>query len=133
MWNYQSQANQGFFSHIGSGAQRLPNGNTLICSGTSGHLFEVTAQGELVWEYINPNSRDLGTVKILPDCLPMTNALFRAARYGADHPALKGRDLTSQGTISDAFCASPRAARPGSAGSRRRSPRAGGTGRRPAW
>ena len=54
VWSFQSKANQAFFSHIGSGSQRLPNGNTLICSGTAGHLFEVTAQGELVWEYINP-------------------------------------------------------------------------------
>lgn len=93
VWSYQSKANQGFFSHIGSGSQRLPNGNTLICSGTTGHLFEVTAQGELAWEYINPVSRELGTVKVLPDCLPMTNALFRAARYAPDHPALAGKDL----------------------------------------
>jgi hypothetical protein len=108
VWSYQSKANQAFFSHIGSGSQRLPNGNTLICSGTSGHLFEVTAQGELVWEYINPVSRDLGTVKVLPDCLPMTNALFRAARYAPDHPALAGKDLAPKGLITDAFPRPPR-------------------------
>jgi hypothetical protein len=34
-----------------SNAQRLPNGNTLICEADFGRLFEVTAQGELVWEY----------------------------------------------------------------------------------
>ena len=37
-----------------SGAQRLPNGNTLICSGTDGTLFEVTAEKDIVWKYVNP-------------------------------------------------------------------------------
>ena len=123
VWSYQSQANQAFFSHIGSGSQRLPNGNTLICSGTTGHLFEVTAEGELVWEYINPVSRELGTVKLLPDCLPMTNALFRAARYPADHPALTGKDLTPKGTITDAF---PRKPDPRGGGGRPDRPRGRG-------
>jgi len=31
----------------------------------------------------------------------MTNSAFRAFRYAADHPALKGRDLTHKGTITD--------------------------------
>ena len=120
VWSYQSKANQGFFSHIGSGSQRLPNGNTLICSGTTGHLFEVTAKGELVWEYINPISRELGTVKVLPDVLPMTNALFRAARYFPDHPALKGHELKPIGLITDAFSRQPdpRAAQGGPPGRR---------------
>ena len=99
-WSYQSKSNQGFFSHIGSGAQRLPNGNTLICAMTEGHLFEVTANGDVVWEYVNPITPQ-GVLKTLPDGLPMTNALFRAYRYGTDHPALKGRELTPQGTITE--------------------------------
>jgi hypothetical protein len=37
-----------------SGAQRLPNGDTLICSGTSGTVFEVTPDKETVWKYVNP-------------------------------------------------------------------------------
>jgi hypothetical protein len=39
--------------HI-SGAERLPNGNTLICDGPAGRLFEITPGGETVWEYVNP-------------------------------------------------------------------------------
>lgn len=100
-WIYYSQSNQSFFSHIGSGAQRLPNGNTLICSMTEGHFFEVNTAGELFWEYICPVTED-GPVKILEDALPMTNATFRAYRYTADHPALAGRDLTPQTTITGA-------------------------------
>ena len=37
-----------------SGTQRLPNGDTLICAGVSGTIFEVTPEKETVWEYVNP-------------------------------------------------------------------------------
>ncbi|MBP7864835.1 MAG: aryl-sulfate sulfotransferase [Acidobacteria bacterium] len=98
VWSYASRGNQGFFSHIGSSGQRLPNGNTLICSDTEGHFFEVTAEGRLVWEYILPVTSG-GIVTTLLDNLPMTSSAFRAYRYGADHPALAGRDLTPGATL----------------------------------
>lgn len=98
VWSYRSVNSHGFFSHIGSSAQRLPNGGTFLCSDTEGHFFEVSAEGELAWEYINPVTRD-GAVKVLGDVLPMTNSAFRAYRYADDHPAFQGRDLTPQGTI----------------------------------
>jgi len=44
-----------FMSFHMSSARRLPNGNTLICEGDYGRLFQVTAEGEIVWEYVNPN------------------------------------------------------------------------------
>jgi hypothetical protein len=100
VWSYRSVNSHGFFSHIGSSGQRLPNGNTFICSDTEGHFFEVTSDGKLVWEYINPITRD-GAVKVLGDALPMVNSAFRAFRYPADHPAFKGRDLTPKGTITE--------------------------------
>lgn len=100
VWSYRSVNSHGFFSHIGSSGQRLPNGNTFICSDTEGHFFEVTADGELVWEYLNPVTRD-GPVKVLGDVLPMVNSAFRAHRYPADHPALAGRDLRPTGTITE--------------------------------
>ena len=100
VWSYRSVNSHNFFSHIGSSGQRLPNGNTFICSNTEGHFFEVTSDNKLAWEYINPVTRD-GPMKVLGDALPMTNSAFRAFRYGADHPAFKGRELTPQGTITD--------------------------------
>lgn len=42
-----------FDSFFISGAQRLPNGNTLICEGAFGHFFEVTPTGEIVWDWVN--------------------------------------------------------------------------------
>jgi len=100
VWSYRSMNSHGFFSHIGSSGQRLPNGNTFICSDTEGHFFEVTAAGELAWEYINPVTRD-GPVKVLGNVLPIVNSAFRAYRYPADHPAFKGRALTPKGTITE--------------------------------
>ncbi|OKH69042.1 ArsR family transcriptional regulator [Mycobacterium sp. SWH-M5] len=43
-----------FFSSFVSNAQRLPNGNTLITEGMQGRLFQVTSDGEIVWEYHSP-------------------------------------------------------------------------------
>jgi hypothetical protein len=43
-----------FYSPFISSAQRLPNGNTLICEGSGGRLIEVTPDHDIVWEYINP-------------------------------------------------------------------------------
>ena len=101
VWMYGSRSGQNFFSHIGSGAQRLPNGNTLICADTEGHIFEVTADGELVWEYINPVTTDGEIVAEMIDAPPMHNPVFRAFRYSADHPTFKGRTLTPMGSIAE--------------------------------
>ena len=51
MWSYQGPR---FFSTNISGAQRLPNGNTLITEGAPGRLLEVTNDRRVVWEYIYP-------------------------------------------------------------------------------
>lgn len=48
LWSY---ALPGFYSQFVSSAQRLANGNTLICSGMQKRLFEVTLSGQTVWSY----------------------------------------------------------------------------------
>lgn len=54
VWAYSSPEKGDFYSNFISGAERLGNGNTLICSGAEGRVFEVTPAGETVWEYRNP-------------------------------------------------------------------------------
>jgi hypothetical protein len=99
VWKYSSKNNTSFFSTIGSGAQRLPNGNTFVCSMNDGHFFEISpADTAIVWEYINPLTRD-GKKKIKVDNYPTYNAAFRAYRYTSQHPALAGKDLTAGETI----------------------------------
>jgi len=48
IWSYTAP---GMFSQIVSSVQRLPNGNTLICSGAQSWLFEVTPAGQVVWQH----------------------------------------------------------------------------------
>lgn len=99
VWKYSSKNNTSFYSTIGSGAQRLPNGNTFVCSMNDGHFFEVApADTSIVWEYINPMTRN-GIKKIKSDNYPTYNGVFRAYRYAADHPALAGHDLAPGNTM----------------------------------
>ncbi|MCR9202311.1 MAG: aryl-sulfate sulfotransferase [Planctomycetaceae bacterium] len=88
VWRYENQDT--LYSQRVSGAQRLPNGNTLICSGETGHVFEVTKAGKVVWDFHN----HLGAPK---DQSPTAGpglggvAMFRATRYLPNDPAVKGR------------------------------------------
>jgi hypothetical protein len=56
VWQYIADPPENFFAPYLSGQQRLPNGNTFICSGGSedGRLFEVTSEGDVVWDFRNP-------------------------------------------------------------------------------
>ncbi len=51
IWSYTAPHKPDFYSMYISGAQRLDNGNTLICSGLSGTIFEVTPANKIVWKY----------------------------------------------------------------------------------
>jgi hypothetical protein len=54
-WSYTDpDGENAFYSFFISGAQRLPNDNTLICSGGQARVFEVTPEGETVWDFRNP-------------------------------------------------------------------------------
>jgi len=48
IWSYSQP---GFYSNVVSSAERLPNGNTLISSGTQNRVFEVDLAGNTVWEF----------------------------------------------------------------------------------
>jgi len=89
IWTYQAKEPKEFFSSFISGAQRLRNGSTLICEGRTGRVFEVTAAGEIVWEYLQPFEPE-SPPKGPPD---MNYALFRATRIPLDHPGLAGKEL----------------------------------------
>ena len=57
-WEYTADPPTIFYTYQKGSAQRLPNGNTLICEGDMGRAFEVTRGGEIVWEWINPEAKD---------------------------------------------------------------------------
>ncbi len=59
VWSYGPL--DGFFSRTRGSQQRLGNGNTLITESDTGYAFEVTAGGEEVWRFANPDVRADGT------------------------------------------------------------------------
>ncbi len=91
-WEYRGDPPISFYSYHISGAERQPNGNTLICEGAPGRIFEVTPGKEIVWEYINPFMASSG-FGVGGSLSGLANSVFRAHRYGHDHPALQGKDL----------------------------------------
>ncbi|HIB21293.1 MAG TPA: hypothetical protein EYO32_07200 [Rhodospirillales bacterium] len=87
IWEYEGSPGYTFGSPFVSGAQRLDNGNTLICEGLWGRIFEVTKEKEIVWEYISPF--------FVPDKPGQpfggSNHIFRAYRYAIEGPEIQSR------------------------------------------
>jgi hypothetical protein len=124
LWSYSAPNKKDFHSWFISGAQRLPNGNTLINSGAVGIVFEVTPEKEIVWKFANPfknvpsappaasglPKRFEAFADAIRDALGMKaaargaprrpgNTLFRATRYALDHSAFAGRTLKPGKTL----------------------------------
>lgn len=95
-WLYPEEPDLTFFSSNISGANRLPNGNTLICEGRFGELIEVNPEGETVWRYVNP----MGVFgPIGQGNPPIANSVFQVFRYGPDYPAFENKVLVEMGPI----------------------------------
>ena len=86
VWNYCGSPRRSFVSWFISGCQRLPTGNTLICEGLWGRLFEVTPEKEIVWEYVSPFF-----VEYDHPAYTGTNIIFRCYRYASDSPQIRDR------------------------------------------
>ena len=54
VWEYPRGAGPEFYSDTRGTVQRFPNGSTLIGESSRGRAFEVTPEGEVVWEYRTP-------------------------------------------------------------------------------
>jgi hypothetical protein len=125
LWTYAAPNRADFYSNYISGAQRLPNGNTLICAGATGMVFEVTPQKQVVWQYNFPafgaaaGGPARGAAPTAPAAPPgpgarggargarggganNPRAIFRAYRYGPDFPGLAGKTLTPGRRIEEA-------------------------------
>ncbi len=95
-WIYTDSVKTKFYAQFISGAQMLPNGNVLICSGPQGRFFEVTEKMKIVWEYRNP----VNSATIRSDGqMPGSNQVFRCTYYPKNYPAFSGKSLNSLGTI----------------------------------
>ena len=114
-WTYVAEAPADFYAPILSGAQRLPNGNTLIVDGPAGAIFQATPDGKIVWKYVAPLDRDThlrqgerpsaaDTKFATPygDPIPLlNNRVYRAYWYPPDYPGLQALDLTPGARIED--------------------------------
>jgi hypothetical protein len=74
VWEYTADPPEDFHSYYRGSAQRLPNGNTLICESDKGRVFEVTEEGEVVWMWLNPITSRRGYREVL----------YRMLRWPAD-------------------------------------------------
>ena len=90
-WTWAAPEPASFYSGFVSGAQRLRNGNTLICGGAVGRILEVTAEKKVVWDYDCPIRMDVPFRQGTPIDF---NQMFRAPRYEPDFPAFRGKTLT---------------------------------------
>lgn len=75
-WEYVGTPPSAFYSPIMSGCQRLPGGGTLICEATSGFIFEIDADKNVIWDY----QATLGAAE--------STFVFRAQRYTYDFPGV---------------------------------------------
>jgi hypothetical protein len=100
IWTYTGTTASPLYSENISGAYRLPNGNTIICSGTIGRFLEITSAKEIVWEYICPVQQ---TGPITQGNKPdedaarageTMNSVFRVYKYPLDYAAFTGKTLT---------------------------------------
>jgi hypothetical protein len=55
VWQYAGTAERPFESLARGCQQQLPNGNVLITESNNGRLLEITRDGQIVWEFINPD------------------------------------------------------------------------------
>lgn len=53
-WSYDGNAPGGLYSPTSGSCVRLPNGNTLLSETDNGRALEVTREGAIVWEFVNP-------------------------------------------------------------------------------
>jgi hypothetical protein len=104
-WTYKGTTADPMYSENISGAHRLPNGNTIICSGTVGLFLEVTSTGEIVWKYICP-VQGTGPIKqgTKPDVdaartAETMNSVFRVYKYPVTYSAFSGKALTAGAVI----------------------------------
>jgi hypothetical protein len=86
-WIYTANPPSSFYAGRFSGAQRLPDGDTLICNGVAGKFFEVTPDGATVWQYTSEYPT------------PLTNNVFKIVYVPPELPP-ELPDLDCSGSLS---------------------------------
>jgi hypothetical protein len=92
LWKYRDTLPGVFFSKNVSNAQRLKNGNTLICEGAKGRFFEVDSTNKVIWQYINPVTIKGPAEQGVPF---LENQVFRCYFYSEAYAGLKSKKLSA--------------------------------------
>lgn len=93
-WVYTASDTVSFWSSFISGAHRMKNGNTLINEGAKGRFFEVTKDGQIVWDYLTQHRGEIRYPNGDPiNPIPFLHIQFRSTFIPADHPALDNKEL----------------------------------------
>lgn len=97
-YSYTTPNPASMFCAVVSSSQRLPNGNTLICSGRKGYTLEVDSLDEIVWEYKTP--LNAGAPVNQGTTIPLSgNITFRSKKFSVNFPGFVGKTLNPQGFI----------------------------------
>lgn len=96
-WTYTDPTPSNFYSSNISGVYPLVNGSFVITSGANGTFFEIDANKQALWKYINP----IVNAGILAQGANpgTTNPVFRCEFYPPSYPAFAGKNLVSLGEI----------------------------------
>ena len=88
VWEYHAQPKEDFYTNVSGNALRLPNGNTLICEGWKNRVFEVTPEGEIVWDFISELNKVSGQ-----------GNMYEVFRYSKEYvrPLLEAREKMLKG------------------------------------
>ncbi len=89
-WSYMATVPTSFYTPVMGGAQRLINGNTLICEATKGNLFEIDSLNNIVWDYKNPVD---STGPISQGTITHLNETFRCVFYPTNYSGFIGHTL----------------------------------------
>jgi Arylsulfotransferase (ASST) len=54
VWNWSAQPPESFFCPLAGGCERLANGNLLVTNSAAGGAFELTMDGQIVWQLTLP-------------------------------------------------------------------------------
>ncbi|MHC1787932.1 aryl-sulfate sulfotransferase [Solidesulfovibrio sp.] len=92
-WTYVAAIPTTYYSGRMSGAQRLPNGNTLTTVGDSGTLMEVTPDGSTAWTW------DAELSLLEGSHLHARTTVFYATWYPEDYPGFAGHALTAEDPV----------------------------------
>jgi hypothetical protein len=90
-WVYKAPNPTDFYSMNISGAQRLQNGNTLICSGASGLFFEIDSLKNTLWQYKCPVN---GTGPVSQGSTLFLNNVFRTILFDSSYAGFAGHVVT---------------------------------------